>query len=86
MKLSFFRRLLAPLALVALATSLAGPAASQPKPYVINVILPLTGPGASLGQDEATSLKAFEVFANRTGGIKGTPIHFQVYDDQTQPD
>lgn len=84
MKPRFLRMLAAPL-LAALCLTLAGPAAGQPAPYVIHVILPLTGPGASLGQDEANSLAAFEKYANRTGGLRGTPIHFQVSDDQTQP-
>jgi branched-chain amino acid transport system substrate-binding protein len=80
-----FRRLLATLTLVALAVCVGGPLAAQPKPYVINVILPLTGVGANLGQDEANALGAFEKFVNRTGGIRGTPVHFQIADEQSQP-
>jgi branched-chain amino acid transport system substrate-binding protein len=82
---SAFCRILATLTLVALAVSVGGPLAAQPKPYIINVILPLTGVGANLGQDEANALGAFEKYVNRTGGIRGTPVHFQIADEQSQP-
>src|ERR1700679_848400 len=82
---SAFCRILATLTLVALAVSVGGPLAAQPKPYIINVILPLTGGGANLGQDEANALGAFEKYVNRTGGIRGTPVHFQIADEQSQP-
>jgi branched-chain amino acid transport system substrate-binding protein len=85
MTFPFARRLIAALALAALATSASPPLAAQPKPYTINVIIPLTGPGANLGQDEATGLTALEKLVNKTGGIRGTPLHFNVLDDQTQP-
>lgn len=78
------RRIFALLVLIGLAAS-AVAISAQPKPYVINVIIPLTGPGANLGQDEALGLNAFEKLVNRTGGIKGTQLHFNVLDDQTQP-
>lgn len=83
MQRSFARRLLAPLAAIAIAVTL--PAAAQPAPYTINVIVSLTGPAANLGQDEAAGLAAFEKFANKTGGIRGTPLHFQIADDQSSP-
>jgi branched-chain amino acid transport system substrate-binding protein len=83
MKIGFVRRLLTPLVAIALAATI--PAAAQPAPYTINVVLSLTGAAANLGQDELAGLTAFEKFVNRTGGIKGTPLHFQVGDDQSQP-
>lgn len=67
------------------ALAISGPATAQPKPYTIEVILSLTGSAASLGADEQTGLTAYEKLANRQGGINGTPIHFQVYDDQSNP-
>ncbi len=73
------------LALVLLALFMAAPVTAQPKPFVINAILSLTGPAANLGQDEAAGLAAFETLANKTGGIRGTPVHFQIADDQSQP-
>src|SRR5580658_4414737 len=83
--LRLVRRGFAVLALLALGASAATSVSAQTKPYTINVILPLTGPGASLGKDEQTALTALEKFVNTTGGIKGTPVHFDVVDDQTQP-
>ena len=71
------------LAVVVTVLAFAGPATAQPKPYTINVILSLTGTAASLGADEQTALLAYEKLANRQGGINGTPVHFQVYDDQS---
>jgi branched-chain amino acid transport system substrate-binding protein len=81
--MQFFRRLLTLVAAFAVGGTL--PAAAQPAPYTINVILSLTGPAANLGQDEAAGLTSFEKFVNRTGGIRGTPLHFQIADDQSQP-
>jgi branched-chain amino acid transport system substrate-binding protein len=83
MKFGFVRRLAAMLAALAVACAL--PAAAQPAPYTINVIVSLTGPAANLGQDEANGLAAFEKFINATGGIRGTQLHFQIADDQSSP-
>ena len=77
------RRLL--MLFTAVALAVAAPAAAQPAPYVINVVLSLTGPAANLGQDEQAGLLAFEKYVNRTGGIRGTPLHFQITDDQSSP-
>lgn len=68
-------------ALVSFAMS--GTATAQPKPYTIDVILSLTGSAASLGGSEAASLAAYEKLANRQGGIRGTPVHFEISDDQS---
>lgn len=83
MQRAFIRRLLTPLA--AMAVALVAPVTAQPAPYTINVIVPLTGPAANLGQDEANGLMAFEKYINANGGIRGTPLHFQVADDQSSP-
>lgn len=85
MKFRRFRGLVAPLTLLAVLMSIPSSLVAQPKPYTIGVILPMTGPGANLGQDLAAGLNAFEVYANKTGGIRGTPLHFEVADDQSQP-
>ena len=61
--------------------TLTGPVAAQPNPYTIDVILSLTGSAATLGQAEAAALAAYEKLANRQGGIRGTPVHFEVVDD-----
>ena len=83
MQFGLIRRLAA--VLVALAVACALPAAAQPAPYTIPVILSLSGPAANLGQDEANGLAAYEKFFNANGGIRGTPVHFDVHDDQSQP-
>ena len=70
------------LAAILLATT--GPAAAV-DPYEINVILPLTGNIAFVGQTELQSLKAVEAYVNRTGGINGRPISFVAADDQNDP-
>jgi branched-chain amino acid transport system substrate-binding protein len=70
---------------VAALLAVAAPAAAQPVPYTINVVLSLTGPAANLGADEQAGLLAFEKYVNRTGGIRGTPLHFQISDDQSSP-
>jgi branched-chain amino acid transport system substrate-binding protein len=74
------------LALTALAALVTAPAASAPAaPYVIPVILPLTGPAANTGTLAATTLHIFENYANARGGLRGAPIHFDIHDDGSQP-
>lgn len=58
---------------------------AQPAPYAIETILPITGPAAFVGQAFAQTLQAFEKWANANGGVRGTPIHFDVHDDQSSP-
>jgi len=80
--LRLLRRLAALATLLTVATL---PLGAQPKPFVINVIISLTGPAANLGQDESTALTALEGYVNASGGIRGTPVHFQIADDESQP-
>ena len=54
-------------------------------PYDVNVILSLTGAGAFLGVSEAKAISAIEALTNRSGGIKGRPVHFVIADDQSNP-
>jgi branched-chain amino acid transport system substrate-binding protein len=71
---------------IALAIAAAAPVSAQPAPpFVINAIVSMTGPSANLGQDAAASLAALEKLVNRTGGIKGRQLHFQIGDDQSSP-
>ena len=64
----------------------AGPApAAEGTPYTINVILPLTGPLAFIGQTDHRSLQIFQDFANKKGGIRGRPLQFVFTDDQGIP-
>jgi branched-chain amino acid transport system substrate-binding protein len=61
----------------------AGTVAAEP--FEINVIIPLTGPGAFTGRELQTSLSGVEAYANRTGGVRGRPVKFVYSDDQTSP-
>ena len=61
------------------------PGAKAAEPYDIYAILSLTGPIALIGNDQRVSLEAIESIINKSGGIKGTPIHFVIQDDQSQP-
>jgi ABC-type branched-subunit amino acid transport system substrate-binding protein len=76
---------LAAAVVAAASLALPAPAAFAADPYEINVILPLTGNIAFVGQTELQSLKAVEAYVNRTGGIEGRPLSFVVADDQNDP-
>jgi branched-chain amino acid transport system substrate-binding protein len=64
---------------------LGAPARSADAPYEINVILPLTGRVAFVGQTDQQALKALEGYVNKTGGIRGRPLAFVFADDQYDP-
>jgi branched-chain amino acid transport system substrate-binding protein len=51
----------------------------------INVVLPLTGSAAFVGQGQKDSLLALEDQINGTGGVGGDKLNFIFQDDQTQP-
>lgn len=53
--------------------------------YDIHVILPLTGGASFLGKEEQKTLRLAEPIINKAGGIKGQPVHFEFYDDQSNP-
>jgi branched-chain amino acid transport system substrate-binding protein len=75
-------------AAVASAVLLAAPhaaGAQAAEPFEIDVVLPLTGSAAFLGQAEQSTLKILEKRVNATGGIHGRPVHFALYDDQSSP-
>lgn len=73
------------LALV-LAALLAPPqAARAADPVTISVVLPLTGGGSFLGQQEQASLQRAEAVIAEAGGINGRPVKFAFYDDQSSP-
>lgn len=78
------RRLLTIGMLLALLAANGLPARAQAT-YEINVVLSLTGPGTFLGVAQQASLRALEGVVNREGGIRGEPVRFVFYDDQTNP-
>jgi branched-chain amino acid transport system substrate-binding protein len=64
---------------------MASTALAAEQPYEINVILPLTGGGAFLGNIEKVNLEARLIAINRGGGIQGRPVAFVFHDDQSSP-
>jgi branched-chain amino acid transport system substrate-binding protein len=79
------QRIIATVLAVALLAVLGSPAARAADPYEINVILPLTGRTAFVGQTDQQALKALETYVNKTGGIRGRPLSFVIGDDQSDP-
>ena len=61
------------------------PAAFAEDQFTINVILPLTGSAAFVGLDEKNAIQIYETVINKAGGVRGRPVHFQIYDDQSSP-
>jgi branched-chain amino acid transport system substrate-binding protein len=53
--------------------------------YEIDVVLPLTGSGAFLGQGERQSLQLVQKSANSSGGLMGEELNFVFHDDQSSP-
>jgi len=68
---------------LALCFVLCAPSARAADPYEINAILPVTGQGAFLGSSQAETLRAVESLVNKTGGIQGRAIKFNILDDQS---
>ena len=51
----------------------------------VDVLLPLTGPAAFAGTTQQAAARVYEATINKTGGIHGTPLHFEFHDDQSSP-
>jgi branched-chain amino acid transport system substrate-binding protein len=68
--------------LVALASSAPARAAD---PYVIEVVLPVTGGGAFVATVEVNALNIAEAMVNKAGGVRGRQIKVDVADDQSDP-
>jgi branched-chain amino acid transport system substrate-binding protein len=66
---------------------LARPLSAAPAgpPIDVYAILTTTGSAAFFGQAEAKALTVLESRLNATGGIHGRPVHFNVFDDQGNP-
>ncbi|HXQ53534.1 MAG TPA: ABC transporter substrate-binding protein [Stellaceae bacterium] len=74
---------------LALAAALAVPPLAAPAsaatPYVIDVVMPLTGGAAFLGKGEQQSMQLAEKVVNGSGGIKGDPLQLVFHDDESNP-
>jgi branched-chain amino acid transport system substrate-binding protein len=68
----------------AFAVSSGSSVAAGP-PVDVNVILPLTGSGAFIGQTMNQILKVLEQQVNATNGIQGRPLHIVIYDNASNP-
>jgi len=84
MKLSIIGRALAGLLCAAAASAATAPARAAEE-VKLNVILPLTGPGAFLGKEEQAAMQLGEKLVNEKGGIKGRTLRFMFHDDQSKP-
>jgi branched-chain amino acid transport system substrate-binding protein len=80
--MKFARGAVAALTVAILGTSVAS---SAPEPYVFPVVITATGANAYAGQTETEAFKVFEQYENKHGGLWGRPIHFEFYDDATEP-
>ena len=70
---------------IAVAALAAPGYATAAEPFVVNVILPLTGPAAFIGLEERQALDLLADRTNRGGGIRGRTIQFSIADDQSNP-
>jgi len=73
------------ISLVLFAAVAALPGAAPAYAYDINAILPLTGGASFLGKSEQKAMQLAEPLINKSGGIKGQPVHFEYFDDQSNP-
>ena len=78
------RSFLAVTAAAAIALLAPGPTRAA-EPFTINVILSLSGYAAFIGGQEQVGLRAVEDLTNKSGGINGTPVHFEIVDDASNP-
>ncbi len=81
--LTMARRFVAALAIAAVFAFATGVPAAET--YVINTILPLTGPNSFVGNEEREAFAVLEAAANRGGGVRGRSIHFAILDSQSSP-
>lgn len=68
-----------------IALLLVQPAFAATTPYTIDVLMPLTGPAAFVGHAQEQAARVYEAAVNKSGGIHGQPLHFEIHDDQTNP-
>ena len=61
------------------------PCASAAVPYEVTTLVSQTGSFGFIGKSTTEALHALEVYVNKTGGIRGRPIHFAISDVQSNP-
>jgi branched-chain amino acid transport system substrate-binding protein len=70
---------------LALLVGLAPIVSAADEPLTINVIVSLTGPAAFAGVQDKESIQVYENMINKSGGVRGRLVHFQIWDDQSSP-
>jgi len=63
----------------------SGAARAQVEPYDISAVLPLTGGASFTNIQIKASMMVLQDIVNKTGGIKGRPLHFTFFDDGGNP-
>jgi branched-chain amino acid transport system substrate-binding protein len=71
--------------LVLLVTLAPAASVRAADPFVVDVILPVTGAGAFVATVEVNALNVAEQMINKAGGVRGRQIKFNVQDDQSNP-
>ena len=79
------RRSIAVVLLAAMAATPPLAALAAGDPIEINVVVPLTGPVALIGQSALKALTILQDDVNKNGGINGRPLKFAIADDQSNP-
>jgi branched-chain amino acid transport system substrate-binding protein len=72
-------------AAMAFAVCVAPLAVRAAEPFEIGVILPLSGTASFIGAEQQQALAALETTVNKSGGINGRPLKFDIVDDQSNP-
>ncbi|MGA2393848.1 MAG: ABC transporter substrate-binding protein [Candidatus Lustribacter sp.] len=71
--------------MIPLFALLMQPAPAVAATYTIDMILPLTGPAAFAGKSQEEAARVYEAVVNKSGGIHGQQLHFEIHDDQSNP-
>jgi branched-chain amino acid transport system substrate-binding protein len=79
------RSFVAALGILALGAPAAGADAVSGPPVELYAILSTTGAAAFIGNIEVKALQVIEAETNAAGGIHGRPLHFNVLDDESNP-
>jgi branched-chain amino acid transport system substrate-binding protein len=69
----------------AVLLGLLQPASAQTEPIVFDVIVNQTGSNAFAGTNYIQAMGVFEGWFNKRGGLHGRPVHFEIHDDQSNP-
>jgi branched-chain amino acid transport system substrate-binding protein len=59
---------------------------TEPVPFTIAIVAPLTGPEATIGQEQVRAAQLAVDEINRRGGINDSPVSLLVLDDGSDPD